>query len=288
MSQVINMMHEFGTQYVWNAWSQEVDKLLTRALENGDTVDVSQCRFGNQMRNTLANFQERGLKIINSTEETLNQILEHNNRLYETLQLADGREVKMLWNELAENKEDTKSFYSMLKLISSNLGKGYVWKVPRSDIGLRNKNARLLLAILNLAYPDELFDSDYNNWRADVVNTWKENLTFSDYDEASDFVFFYPGTIPSSVYPIKYHTDTDVVRISGVGLISKVQMTNILIKCLPAWVIEGAPKDVPAKATLIKKLTSQLTNEGTVTRFLESQTIYGMIRKYGEINDGNL
>lgn len=276
MNQVINLRERLRTPFIWNGFSEMLRDILIEVKANDDILDVSTCRFGPDCAYQIDDANNSGsVKIINSTEPVLDEILKHNKRA-EAIKRGDisiSVEKRRLWLDFEEVGE--KSVKNLLSEIKSS-DPSTVWYATSDQRGYV-ENYNIIMAILNMQFYKRMFDVSSSQKLTQVFKTYRSVLDVSDLVDID--VFWY---VLGGAYAIRVEVNSNgEVSVPAIGTFAK---TEFIAKdnVIPYWIGTESIAGNERRLELRNRLVKQIKTVDMMSRGSQSRSILGLIKQYGD------
>lgn len=257
-------------QYIWNGVIDELRTYIA-SIPDGEILDIRKCRFDPSCISVVLNNIPR-LNIINSEEEDMNYILQHN------------RAVRTMDKTKVVRKDIQAEFYDEAgKTIDCFMEdfmktpKDVVWQIPTGASSTKFEyNFYNMLIGLLMQFPKRLFDI-HNEAPASFAQHVQHFFNIDDYKD-SDTVL---ATLGGGAFMYFKFRDTkrEDVHITGMGTIT---LDSLISKynALPGWV--GKEKVLGTdKQAILEKVYSEVKFADRIDADSGVKTIAGYIARYG-------
>lgn len=259
----------FG-QYVWNGALSDLQEYVSK-IPDGETLDIRRCRLDPRCVSVLMNNIPR-INIINSEEEDLNRILQHNRniKLQDTSKIVRKNIVAIFYDEDGRRIED---YLNELK----KTDKDVVWQIPTSVIGTKYLNNYILVLLASLMhFPKRKFDI-HNVQPGLFAEVAQKYFGYEDY-VSYDKIYV---TLGNGRYMLFKFTDVDKheLHINGIGVLT---LDNLIMryKALPGWLgnerVIGTPRQ-----SILERVYADVKFADRIESDSGDYTIRVYIAKYG-------
>lgn len=255
--------------YLWDGVNDDIAELLAK-LPDGETVDISYCRFGKSTYNVIVAEMLR-LNIINSAEPLLNEILQHN-RAVDAAEVIK-RERQHIKYEFYD--EDGRRFNDFLLHVKES-DKEVVWQLP-PNISLTKylRNASLVMLALLINFPKRYVDIySHDNIRY-LIDVLREFVTVDDYLECDSVWFGVGGGI---LMRVPLAADKSIyVPGDGVYTFDKWQAQY----CMPGWFGVEKRSSSPRRQEIYKNIIGNVKYADRIMDLKKNRTMRSIITQYG-------
>lgn len=250
--------------------------ILNEVKANDDILDISTCRFGPDCAYQIDDANNSGsVKIINSTEPVLNEILQHNKRAeaIKSGNLPSGVERRRLWLDFEEEGE--KSVKSLLAEIKSS-DPSTVWYATSDQRGYV-ENYNLIMAILNMQFYKRMFDVSSSQKLTQVFKTYRAILDVSDLLDNNVYWYILGGN-----YAIRVEVNpNDEIVVPAIGTYAKAEFIS-KDSVIPYWIGTESIAGNDRRIALRNRLVKQIKTVDMMSRGSQSRSILGLIKQYGD------
>lgn len=276
MDEVINLRARLKTPFVWNGFSDMLKDILNEAKENNDILDISTCRFGPDCAYQIDDMNNSGaVRIINSTEPVLNEILQHNKRA-EAIRVGtipNNVEKRRIWLDFEETGD--KSVKSLLAEIKSS-DQSVIWYATSDQRGY-TENYDIIMSILNMQFYKRMFDISCSQKLTRIFLTYRSVMDVNDLVDEN--VFWY---IIGNEYAIRAEVNgRGEVSIPAIGTFAKEEFIT-KDGVIPYWIGTESIANNERRLELRNRLIKQIKTVDMMSRGAKSKSILGLIKQYGD------
>lgn len=276
MNEMIDLQKKLGTTYVWNGFQDDLKQIIEKAKADNDILDIALCRLGPDCAYLidLAN-ETSSLRIINSKEPLLDEILKHNRKVSAIKNGDVPNDVikKRIWLDFEPTGE--KSVKNLLAEIKSS-DPGVVWFATSEQKGY-TENHDIIMALLNMQFYKRMFDVSSGQRLMRLFITYRSVLDIVDLDEANVFWYIIGGN-----YAIRTEVDRlGEITIPGIGTFSKEEFIT-KNGVIPYWIGTESIIGNQRRLEIRNRLIKQIKTVDMMSRSSHARSILGLIKQYGD------